>query len=102
MIAIAKGQTSNRTSDLGLAATPVRVGNSKPLQNVALKAFHGFCVFLPLVVVSQQMQKPMHRKMGDMMGKWLVFRLGFRCDGFVGQDHVTDEQRIAAGTAGWE
>ena len=47
----------------------VRIRDAKPRQDHALKLLHRLGVAVLLVVVADQMQETMHRKMGEMMGK---------------------------------
>ena len=45
------------------------------------------------MVVAKKVKKPVHRKMGEMMGEWLVLGVGFPRDRLLGENDVADEWR---------
>ncbi len=50
-----------------------------------------------VVIVADEMQETVHRKMGDMMSKRLAFGSGLPRDGLVGKDDVAEMRRLVRG-----
>ncbi len=59
-------------------------------EDFAFNAFHLKRVLGPCVIVSDQMQKAMDDKVGEMMSKRLSFRAGFASDGLAGENDVAE------------
>ena len=49
------------------------------------------------VIVADEMQESVHRKMGNMMGERLALGAGLPGDSLIGKHDVADERRLAAG-----
>ncbi len=52
---------------------PVGIGDTETREDVAFEPFHGIGLGISLVIVAHEMQKAMHREMGEMMEERLVF-----------------------------
>ena len=71
-----------------LGLRPIGIRNFEPPQNLALEPLHLLGVFAALVIVAVEMQKTMHRKVGNMVGERLAFVTGLARDGLVGKHDV--------------
>lgn len=54
------------------------------------------------MVVAKKVKKPVNRKMGEMMGEWLVLGVGFPRDRLLGENDVADEWPVATWIPAWE
>ena len=54
------------------------------------------------MVVAKKVKKPVNRKMGEMMGEWLVLGVGFPRDRLLGENDVADEWPAATWIPAWE
>lgn len=54
------------------------------------------------MVVAKKVKKPVHPKMGEMMGEWLVLGVGFLRDRLPGENDVADEWPVTTGIPAWE
>jgi len=77
----------------------VRIGNGKFAKNFTLGPFHCDCVFAPFVIVADEMQETMDRKMGEMMGKRLSLGAGLARNGVEGKNDVAE---VAGSVFCWE
>ncbi len=59
-------------------------------QDFTFGLFHLARILVALVIVAEEMQKTVHGKMGNMMGKRLVLAAGFTLDGFEGQHDIAE------------
>src|ERR1700674_1533285 len=71
----------------------IGIGDADLRQNVALKPFHAFGLAIPLVIVSQKMEKAMDRQMGKMVRQRLALLGGFAGDRFIGNGDVPEQCR---------
>src|SRR5580704_4390964 len=77
---------------------PVRIGigNAELLQNLRLQGFHLFSVGVVLMIVADQMQKAVDRKVAQMMLERLSFRIGLAPRRLVGDRDVAEHARRIA------
>src|SRR6516165_6213835 len=66
------------------------VRNPDPRQDCDLQGFHGRRLLVAVVVVADQVEKSMNRKMGDMIPQRLVLGLGFPSRRLIGDHYVAE------------
>src|SRR3954447_5416539 len=88
-------------SESGISVPPVRVGigNAELRQNLPFEIFHGFGVAVFLVIVADQMQESVHRKMAEMMIERLLFVVGLLARRLVGYCDIAEHARRIVGRA---
>ena len=74
----------------------VGVGDAEPGQDAPLQTLHRLRLAVVLVVVAEQMQETVHRKMGEMVANGLAFGPDFARDRLVGDRDVAEHGRPAA------
>ncbi len=67
---------------------PVRIGNGNFAENFTLGPFHRNCVFVPFVIVADQVQEAMYGKVGKMMSKRLSLAASLARDGLERKNDV--------------
>src|ERR1700730_14590588 len=80
-----------------LARMPIRIRDVEVPQDFTLGLLHNLRVGVFVVIVSDEVQKTMHRQMGKMMRERLALGTGFASDGLVGQDDVAEVRRFVRG-----
>src|SRR5437868_13662320 len=80
-------------------AIPVRIGNTELGQDLLLEGFHRFGVVVLVVIVADQVQETMYRKMAEMMLERLLFVIGFLAHRLIGDRDVAEHARCIAGSA---
>src|SRR5579859_2829937 len=77
---------------------PVRIGGGNPElgQNLRLQGFHRFSVVVVFVIVADQMQEAMHRKVAQMMIKRLLLFVRLPPHGLIGDRDVAQHARRIA------
>src|SRR6185437_12047011 len=76
-----------------LALDAVRIGDVEAPQNRALELFHGLGIAVALMIVTAQMQKSVHRKMGNMMSKRFAVPLRLARHRIVSKHDVAEQRR---------
>ena len=59
--------------------------------------FHGLGLAVRLVIVADEMQKAMHRQMGEMIAERLALSVGLARRGLVGDHDVAEDARADRG-----
>src|SRR5579872_1478555 len=79
-------------SESGISVPRLRVGigNAELRQDIPLQRFHGFGVLVFFVIVSDQMQESVNRKMAEMMGERLLLFIGFPARRLEGDGDVAE------------
>ena len=77
-------------SEVISARRPVRIGDRQSPQDSALGVFHNKRSLFVLVVVTDQMQKTVHGKMGKMMSEGFALAPRLARYGFVGQYDIAE------------
>src|SRR5262249_3529529 len=73
----------------------VRIGNAKPRQNLDLEAFHSLRLACLLMIVAEQMQKSVDRKMDEMILERLLFLLCLAFGRRVADDDIAEQNPLA-------
>src|SRR5438876_291321 len=88
-------------SESGMSVHPlpvrIRIGNAELRQDLPFEAFHGFGVVVFLVVVTDQMQEAVHRKMAEMMIERLLFLVGLFPRRLKGDGDIAEHARRVVG-----
>src|SRR4029077_16872225 len=92
-------------SEAGMSVHPVRLGipvririwNAELRQNLRFETFHGFGVVVLLVIVADQMQETVHRKMAEMMIERLLFVVGLLARRLIGDGDIAEHARRVVG-----
>ena len=79
----------------------IRIANAEARKNRTLLLFHRFGFGLRFVIVTQEVEKSMHGKMGEVMSQRLSFALRFARDRLIGDRDVTEMNRTVALQRGW-
>jgi len=69
-------------------AGSVRIRDRELTQNPAFCSFHRLGILVPLMVIADEMQEPVHREMGEMVRKRLFLGARFARDGLEGENDV--------------
>src|SRR5579859_2432545 len=86
-------------SGISVHPFPVRIGVGNPelRQDLCLQRFHFVGVGVVFVIVADQVQETMHRKMAQMMVERLLFLVGLAPHGLIGDGDVAQHARRIAG-----
>src|SRR5439155_2037195 len=84
-------------SESGISVHPlpvrIRIRNAELGENLPFETFHGFGVVVLLVIVSDQMQEPVDRKMAEVMIERLFFVIGLFPRGLKGDGDISEHPR---------
>src|SRR3954463_15462897 len=82
-------------SGISVHPLPVRigVGNAELRENLLFETFHGFGVVVLFVIVADQMQETVDRKMTEMMVERLLFVIGLFARRLVGDGDIAEHAR---------
>src|SRR5882757_10127168 len=75
----------------------VRIGNAELCEDFAFETFHRFGVVVVLVIVSDQMQEAVDRKMAEVMVERLLFFIGLLARGLEGDGDIAEHARRVGG-----
>src|SRR4051812_27562473 len=75
----------------------IGVGNAELRENLLFETFHGFGVVVLFVVVTDQMQESMDRKMAQMMIERLLFVIGLFARRLIGDCDIAEHARRVVG-----
>src|ERR1700731_928352 len=81
-----------------LARMPIRIRDVKAPQDFTLGLFHGFRVVVLVMIVADEVQETMDRKVGEMMSERLTLGTGLARDGLVGEHDVAEVRRLVRGS----
>src|SRR5258708_16297811 len=68
----------------------IRIGNAELRQNLLFESFHRFGVVVLLVIVADQMQEAVHRKMAEVMIERLLFVVGLFARRLIGDGDIAE------------